>query len=517
MQQRRRWIALVGAILVWCSAGPRSLAAETVTITFESVAGVTPTSSYFGGTFVADGSRLSTQMQLSEGVSFSSPAGYVALVHLGLGHATSGANGIGGVTAPSTLHYQSPVVITFTVPGDPSLAAITDFVSIRGDQWPHTGVATMEAFDVGGALLASVSANDVSGGLVLSISNPNIHSIRLTQTSSDIAYDDLTFNTPEPAVTPQQPTANAGADQSIHAGQLVTLDGSGSFDDNTATEDLSFAWSLTSKPAGSSAALTGADTVSPSFMADVIGDYVVSLVVTDADALSSEPDAVVLSSLNSAPTADAGLDSGTSVGNPITLDGSASHDPDGDALGFSWTLAAPVGSAAAMAGATTATPAFTPDVPGLYTATLTVTDPFGAVSTDSVAISVITAEHDAERLILGALTVCPTLTPAQVTTKGNCIAFQNFLTQAIAAIQRNDLDQARMKLREAIERTDGCSLNGAPDGNGPGRDWIIDCTAQQTIYAALTAALSAILPSAAEVDDARIWSRWSGIGRSSAS
>jgi hypothetical protein len=109
------------------------------------------------------------------------------------------------------------------------------------------------------------------------------------------------------------------------------------------------------------------------------------------------------------------------------------------------------------------------------------------------------------------------LTPAQVTTKGNCIAFQNFLTQAIAAIQRNDLDQARMKLREAIERTDGCSLNGAPDGNGPGRDWIIDCTAQQTIYAALTAALSAILPSAAEVDDARIWSRWSGIGRSSAS
>lgn len=50
------------------------------------------------------------------------------------------------------------------------------------------------AFDVGGALLASVSAHDVSGGLVLSISTPNIHSIRLTQTLSDIAHDDLRFN-----------------------------------------------------------------------------------------------------------------------------------------------------------------------------------------------------------------------------------------------------------------------------------------------------------------------------------
>jgi len=290
------------------------------------------------------------------------------------------------------------------------------------------------------------------------------------------------------------PTANAGADQSIHAGQTVTLDGSGSFDDDTATEDLAFAWTLTSKPEDSSAALTGADTQSPWFVADVAGEYVVSLVVTDAVGLSSAADTVVVSSLNAAPVADGGPDGGTFVGQIVSLNGSASHDPDGDALAFSWTLGRPAGSTAALTGRDTAFPTFIPDVPGSYTVTLTVSDLFGGVATDSVAVAVISAEDYAQNLVMNALNLVGGLQPWQVTTKGNQKALQNFLSQAIAALQAGDTEEAVLKITQAIERTDGCVLRGGPDGNGPGRDWVTDCNAQPAIYDCLTAALAALAP-----------------------
>ena len=51
---------------------------------------------------------------------------------------------------------------------------------------------------------------------------------------------------------------------------------------------------------------------------------------------------------------------------------------------------------------------------------------------------------------------------------------------------------ARQQLETALSRTDGCALQGAPEGNGPGRDWITTCAAQQPVYVALHAALAAI-------------------------
>lgn len=461
-------------------------------ITFEVVPGVTAMGTFFDGTPVPLESRLSNQLQLSQGVSFSSTVGYVALVNLGLGHATSGVTGIGGVNAADTLRYNSPVVITFTLPGDPTTPAITDFVSIQGDNFPVAGgFATMEAFDVDGVRLGVVTVPD-EVGLTLKLSIPNIHSVRLTQTRSDIAYDDLRFN----ALTHvgHAPTANAGADQSIHAGQLVTLDGSGSFDDNTPTDKLVFAWTLTSKPSGSAAALSGDTTMRPSFAADVPGVYTASLTVTDGDGLSSAPDTVVVSSLNGAPVADAGPDQGTFVGDAVSLNASMSHDPDLDTLEYSWTLATPVGSGAVLAGATTAFPTFTPDVPGSYVATLTVNDPFGGVATDSLVVSVVTGAQFAENQVVIALNIVGALAPEQVTTRGNQNALQQFLTEVIAALQAGDFDEARKKLTKAIERTDGCALQNTPDGNGQGRDWVIDCAAQASLYSLLTTALDALTP-----------------------
>lgn len=85
------------------------------------------------------------------------------------------------------------------------------------------------------------------------------------------------------------PVANAGPDQNVAVDALVTLTGAGSFDVNG--NPLTYAWTLSSKPVGSTAVLTGATTVSPTFTADLAGTYVASLVVNDGT-VNSAPDTV---------------------------------------------------------------------------------------------------------------------------------------------------------------------------------------------------------------------------------
>ena len=94
------------------------------------------------------------------------------------------------------------------------------------------------------------------------------------------------------AKTNQPPVANAGPDQAIPAvGSEVQLDGTQSSDPDG--DFITYQWSFIYQPAGSMAALSGANTTSPSFVADVAGAYVVSLVVDDG-ILGSAPDTVTI-------------------------------------------------------------------------------------------------------------------------------------------------------------------------------------------------------------------------------
>ena len=297
-------------------------------------------------------------------------------------------------------------------------------------------------------------------------------------------------------ITNQPPTAVAGFDRSIHAGDPVFLDGSASFDDNTVTANLLFAWSFTERPAGSAASLTGAGTATPSFVADLLGTYRLQLVVTDEGGLSSDPDEIVISSTNLAPTADAGADTGAVVGFSSVLDGSGSSDPEEDLLAFSWSFVqTPTGSTASLTGAGTDMPSFVPDLPGIYVAQLVVSDPFDDSAPDTATITVITGEDFAENVILDALDFVALLPPESVTTQGNQNALTNFLLQAIKDIQDGKIEQAGgalFKIDLALERTDGCVLRGEPDGNGPGLDWITDCVDQVLVYAFLILAKEAL-------------------------
>jgi hypothetical protein len=90
---------------------------------------------------------------------------------------------------------------------------------------------------------------------------------------------------------------------------------------------------------------------------------------------------------NHAPVANAGPDMTVFTGETATPDGSASSDPDGDALTYRWSSGrVPDGSSATLSGADSATPALTPDVAGEYVIQLIVNDGFADSGVDTVTV-----------------------------------------------------------------------------------------------------------------------------------
>ena len=222
----------------------------------------------------------------------------------------------------------------------------------------------------------------------------------------------------------------------------------------------------------------------PNFESDVEGTYVATLMVTDEGGLS-DSDPVNIGSDNLAPTANAGPDQLVVVNSPVQLDGLASSDPEFDALGFSWNLSAPATSSAALDDPSSGVPPFTPDLEGLYIASLTVSDFIGPGSPDTIEITAATLEDFSIDLTVEAGDLVTSLSGPAVRNQGNQRALLNHLAQAVRAIQKGQFDTAIEKIEDAISRTDGCVLReGVPDDEESGFtvDWVTDCTAQSETY-----------------------------------
>jgi hypothetical protein len=175
---------------------------------------------------------------------------------------------------------------------------------------------------------------------------------------TDTDTDTVTITVNGPPNTP--PTADAGPDQTVDVGETVALNGGASSDPDVG-QTLTYLWSQTSGPA---VTLTGADTATPGFVAPAVppettATVELSLVVSDGFA-SSAADVVqvfVEGGPNQPPVADAGPDQVVTSAANVSLDGSASADPDvGQVLTYLWTQTA--GPTVTLTGADTATPGF---------------------------------------------------------------------------------------------------------------------------------------------------------------
>ena len=95
-----------------------------------------------------------------------------------------------------------------------------------------------------------------------------------------------------------------------------------------------------------------------------------------------------VSTINAKPIASAGLDRTVARAARVTLDGSASSDPDFDALNYRWTIvSAPIGSTATFADASLVSPTITLDRNGAYRFRLVVSDSRLDSDPDDVVIS----------------------------------------------------------------------------------------------------------------------------------
>ena len=114
------------------------------------------------------------------------------------------------------------------------------------------------------------------------------------------------------------------------------------------------------------------------------GSYTVSLVVTDDLAASGRATLNVVIgtvSMNQPPIASAGNDVRTTIGNELSFDASASVDPDGRIVRYTWTF-----GDGAFADTPRATHRY--NAPGTFTVTLSVEDDQGASAQDQLTVTV---------------------------------------------------------------------------------------------------------------------------------
>jgi hypothetical protein len=181
------------------------------------------------------------------------------------------------------------------------------------------------------------------------------------------------------------PVADAGPNQTVNATSLVQLNGAASSDVDG--DPLTFAWTLITRPAGSTAALSNATSVNPTFTADLPGVFVAQLIVNDGKVASSAATVSITTNDVQAPAANAGANQTVARNATVLLNGSGT-DPKGLTLTYLWSITTkPAGSVASLSSTTIPKPSFTIDKPGTYVCQLIVNNGYYSSAPSTVTIT----------------------------------------------------------------------------------------------------------------------------------
>ena len=186
-----------------------------------------------------------------------------------------------------------------------------------------------------------------------------------------------------PTVTVVPPTSN------VLTGSSITFTATPADADNPVSS-LTYEWRVNGivQPGANSATFTAAFTA----------DATVRVTVRDPGNLTGFAEADVTVFTNRPPAANAGGAYTGSEGSPVSFDGSASSDPDGDALTLTWNFGDP--NTAGGGTGSGAAPSHVYKENGTYTVTLTVSDGKGGSDTKTTTATVANVAPS-----LGALTV----------------------------------------------------------------------------------------------------------------
>ncbi|OYR51709.1 hypothetical protein DJ74_03285 [Halorubrum sp. Ea8] len=185
----------------------------------------------------------------------------------------------------------------------------------------------------------------------------------------------------------EQPTADAGADQTVDEGDEVTLDASGSSDPDG--DSLSYVWSETTS---SGVTLDDDTSATPSFTApDVESETTLNFEVEVSDGSATDVDSVnvTVQPVNEEPAASFSFNPDSpEVSEQVSFNASDSNDPDGSIASYEWDF----GDGDTAQGETTT---HTFDSAGDFEVTLNVTDDDGATAQTTQTVSVSEAPDPA--------------------------------------------------------------------------------------------------------------------------
>ena len=191
----------------------------------------------------------------------------------------------------------------------------------------------------------------------------------------------------------QVPTVNAGHDKTKYGNERIRLKATAN---DEHPEDLTYLWTEINGNDIRMECIT-CDTLSLKAPdTDVTKTFNFRVVVTDLNGASAEDivTLTVLPTLNGSPVADPGRDISLNELETRTLNGSQSHDSDGDIVSYSWRQVS--GSTVPLSDANISSPTFTaPSVSqdSMFAYDLTVTDNDGDSATKRVKISVLNVEN----------------------------------------------------------------------------------------------------------------------------